>query len=178
MKFIETELGDAWLIEPEPMPDIRGFFARTFCIRQFAERGLETTFVQHSRSQSRTKGTLRGMHFQIPPHGECKVVSCLRGAMLDVIIDLRPQSRTYRKWQAFELSGDNRRQLYIPKGFAHGFQTLTDDVEVNYLISSFYEPNASSGVRFDDPAFAIDWPLPVGAMSDRDRSWPLLAPGS
>ncbi len=178
MLFHPTTLADATLIELEKRGDPRGWFARTFCEEEFARAGLKTRFVQHNASANPKAGTLRGMHFQIPPHGECKVVSCLRGAMLDVIIDLCPQSRTYRKWQAFELSGDNRRQLYIPKGFAHGFQTLTDDVEVNYLISSFYEPNASSGVRFDDPAFAIDWPLPVGAMSDRDRSWPLLAPGS
>lgn len=174
MKFIETSLKDAWLIEPEPVRDPRGFFARTFCANAFAERGMENTFVQHSRSQSQMKGTLRGMHFQIPPHAEVKVVTCVRGAMFDVIIDLRPGSPTFRKWQSFELTQDNRSEVYIPKGFAHGFQTLTDDVEVHYLISSFYEANSSTGVRFDDPAFGIVWPLPVTVLSDRDKGWPLV----
>lgn len=174
MKFTETKLRDAWLIEPEPVRDPRGFFARTFCAKAFAERGMDAEFVQHSRSQSQEKGTLRGMHFQIAPHAETKVVSCVRGAMFDVIIDLRPQSPTYRQWQAFELTQDNRHELYIPKGFAHGFQALTDDVETNYLISSFYDANASSGARYDDPAFGITWPLDVSVISERDRGWGFL----
>ncbi len=174
MKFIETSLKDAWLIEPEPARDPRGFFARTFCAKAFSERGMENNFVQHSRSQSQMKGTLRGMHFQIAPHAEAKVVTCVRGAMFDVIIDLRPESPTFRKWQSFDLTQDNRIEVYIPKGFAHGFQTLSDDVEVSYLISSFYEPNSSTGVRFDDPAFAIKWPLPVSVISERDMGWPLV----
>ncbi len=112
------------------------------------------------------------MHFQTEPHGEVKIVTCLKGAILDVIIDLRPGSPAFRSWQGFELTAENRHRLYIPKGFAHGFQTLTDDVEMAYLISAFYEPAAASGVRFDDPAFGIDWPLPVTVMSDKDRAWP------
>jgi dTDP-4-dehydrorhamnose 3,5-epimerase len=175
MRFLETKLRDAWLLEPEPIRDERGYFARTFCARAFAERGLETHFVQHSRSYSARKGTLRGMHFQTPPHSEVKIVSCLAGAIYDVIVDLRPASPTYRVWQGFELSADNRRQLYVPAGFAHGLQTLTDGAEVGYLISGFYEPSASTGISYDDPTLAIRWPLPVTVISDRDRSWAPLA---
>jgi dTDP-4-dehydrorhamnose 3,5-epimerase len=172
MRFNETNLRDAWLIEPLPACDHRGFFVRTFCARESAEHGLTTRFVQHSASYSMAKGTLRGMHFQHAPHGEVKVVSCLDGAIWDVIIDLRPQSPTYRSWQGFELTAANRRQLYVPEGFAHGFQTLRDDTEVGYLISTFYAPHAAGGVRYDDPAFAIDWPLPLTVISEKDATWP------
>ena len=172
MKFEETSLPGAWLISLEPIGDSRGFFSRTFCEREFAEHGLETRFVQHSASLSREKGTLRGMHFQRDPHGEVKIVTCIKGAILDVIVDLRPDSSTFKKWAGFELTEENRNRLYIPKGFAHGFQTLTDDVELAYLISAFYEPSASTGVRYNDPAFGIEWPLPVTVMSDKDKVWP------
>jgi dTDP-4-dehydrorhamnose 3,5-epimerase len=172
MRFKTTDLLDVWVIIPEPAGDERGFFARTFCTRELGSQGLETNFVQHSVSASARKGTLRGMHFQTEPHGEVKIVTCLKGAILDVIVDLRERSPTFRKWHGFELTADNRHQLYIPKGFAHGFQTLTDDVEVGYLISAFYEPTAASGVRHDDPAFGIAWPLPVTVISDKDRAWP------
>lgn len=175
MRFQETRLCGAWLIEPEPQRDERGFFARTFCAREYAERSLATRFVQNSTSHSVARGTLRGMHFQRAPHGEVKVVSCLRGAIWDVIVDLRPESPTYRRWQGFELTGENRSQLYVPAGFAHGFQTLRDDTEVGYLISAFYAPAAATGVRYDDPAFAIDWPLPVASISEKDRAWPDFA---
>lgn len=172
MRFKKTELPGAWLIVPEPISDNRGFFARTFCERELAGHGLETRFVQHSASVSHLKGTLRGMHFQKEPHGEVKIVTCVRGAILDVIIDLRPGEPTFRRCQAFELTEENRHRLYIPKGFAHGFQTLTDDVELAYLISAFYEPSAATGVRYDDPAFDIEWPLPVSVISEKDKSWP------
>ena len=172
MRFEETKLCGAWLIEAEPAHDERGFFARTFCSREYAKRGLTTQFVQNSTSHSNARGTLRGMHFQRAPHAEVKVVSCLRGALWDVIIDLRPESPTYRRWQGFELSAANQRQLYIPAGFAHGFQTLCDDTRAGYLISAFYVPEAAAGVRYDDPAFAIEWPLPVSVISEKDRSWP------
>jgi len=175
MRFVATTFSDAWLLEPEPIRDERGYFARTFCVREFEERGLETKFVQHSRSYSAKKGTLRGMHYQTPPHAEVKVVSCVAGGIFDVIVDLRPGSLTYRKWQGFELSAENGRQLYVPAGFAHGFQTLTDGAELNYLISAFYEPGASTGVSYDDPTIAIRWPLPVTVISERDRSWGRLA---
>jgi dTDP-4-dehydrorhamnose 3,5-epimerase len=172
VRFLETDLDGARLIDPEPAHDERGFFSRTFCAREFAAQGLETIFVQHSLSSSSRRGTLRGMHFQRPPHGEVKLVECARGAIWDVIIDLRPASPSFGRWQAFELNDENRRQLYIPKGFAHGFQSLSDAAEVRYLISEFYEPSAASGVRHDDPAFAIPWPLPVTAISPKDKDWP------
>ncbi len=175
MRFEQTHLPGAWLAVPEAVHDHRGFFARTFCVRELADQGLVTDFVQHAVSSSLKMGTLRGMHFQVEPHGEVKIVTCLKGAILDVIIDLRPGSAGFRKWQGFELTGANRHRLYIPKGFAHGFQALTDNVEVGYLISAFYEPTAASGVRHDDPAFGIDWPLPVSVISDKDRSWPDFA---
>ncbi len=176
MRFCQTHFSDAWLIELEPAGDARGFFARTFCEREFAAHGLETRFVQHSRSLSADTGTLRGMHFQLPPHEEVKLVTCLKGAIWDVIIDLRTHSPTYKQWQGFELTDENRQQIYIPKGFAHGFQTLSDNAEVGYLISTFYEPSAGAGVRHDDPAFGIEWPLQVTVISDKDRNWPDLGP--
>jgi dTDP-4-dehydrorhamnose 3,5-epimerase len=178
MRFESTDLQGAWLIEPVPARDHRGFFARTFCTQEFADHGLTSRFVQHSRSQSAARGTLRGMHFQRAPHDEVKVVTCLKGAIWDVIIDLRPESPTYRRWQGFELTAENRRHLYVPEGFAHGFQTLCDDTEVGYLISAFYAPLAASGVRYDDPAFAIAWPLPLTAISEKDGSWPAFVDGA
>lgn len=172
MRFVETGLAGAWLIDPEPARDGRGLFMRTFCEREFAMRGLCTRFVQHSVSCSREKGTLRGMHFQRAPHGEVKLVRCAKGEIFDVIIDMRPGSPTRGQWEAFELSSENLRQIYIPEGIAHGFQTLCDGVEVGYLISAFYAPEAACGVRCDDPAFGIRWPLPISAISERDMAWP------
>ncbi|TXR48331.1 dTDP-4-dehydrorhamnose 3,5-epimerase [Phyllobacterium endophyticum] len=174
MRFTETKLNGAWLVEVLPISDDRGSFARTFCLNEFKEHGLETRFVQHSMSHSVRKHTLRGMHFQLAPHEEVKVVSCIRGAIMDVIIDLRPHSPTCRQWAAYELSESNGRQLYIPKGFAHGFQTLRDDAIVSYLISEFYHPQASTGVRWDDPAFGIEWPALPSVLSDKDQVWPLM----
>jgi dTDP-4-dehydrorhamnose 3,5-epimerase len=172
MQFHPTRLDGAWLIKLTPVKDERGAFVRTFCEREFGERGLETRFVQHSLSVNARKGTLRGMHFQRAPHEEVKLVRCQRGAIWDVIVDLRPGSPSYLQWQGFELSAENGLQLYIPKGFAHGFQTLSDDCEVFYLISAFHAPDAASGLRHDDPRFGIEWPLPVSVMSDKDRAWP------
>jgi dTDP-4-dehydrorhamnose 3,5-epimerase len=174
MLFHATDLADARLVETIPHRDERGSFARVFCAHEFSQAGLPTDFVQHSVSRNRLKGTLRGMHFQTAPHEEAKLVRCARGAILDVIIDLRPRSPTYRHWQGFELTEDNGRELYIPKGFAHGFQTLTDDAEIHYLISAYYEPGAGSGVRWDDPAFGIKWPLPISTMSEKDKGWALV----
>jgi len=176
MLFTKTQLEDAWLIEPEPIRDSRGWFARTFCEREFEVHGLETHFVQHSMSQNVQRGTLRGMHFQTAPYAEVKLVRCLKGAIYDVIIDLNPGSPTYRQWQGFELSASNMRQIYIPKGFAHGFQTLDDGCEIGYLISEFYAQEASTGLRWDDPTFGIKWPLPVSVMSDKDKAWPDFKP--
>src|ERR1019366_2103191 len=175
MRFLETGLEGAWLIDLEPVCDDRGFFSRTFCVKEFATLGLETNFVQHSLSYSATRGTLRGMHFQAPPHGEVKIVECLKGAIWDVIIDIRPQSPSFGQWRSFELNAENRRQLYIPAGFAHGFESLSDDTEVRYLISAFYEPSSSSGIRYDDQAFVIPWPLPVTVISGKDQVWPDFA---
>jgi dTDP-4-dehydrorhamnose 3,5-epimerase len=175
MRFETTGLGGAWLVHIEPKHDSRGFFARTFCVSEFQAHGLETDFPQHSISRSFQKGTVRGMHFQREPHGEVKLVRCLSGAICDVIIDLRPESPTFRQWRAFDLSDENGCQLYIPKGFAHGFQTLSDNAQVNYLISDFFTPGASSGVCYNDPAFGITWPLPVTTISEKDLLWPRFA---
>jgi len=172
MHFKTTELEGAYLIEPNPLKDHRGFFMRTFCAREFAKHGLRHEFKQHSTSQTLRLGSIRGMHFQKPPFTEAKVVTCLQGAILDIIIDLRPESPTHGKWQAFELTEANRNQLYVPPRFAHGFQTLKDNTEVAYLISEFYTPEAAAGVRHDDPAFEIKWPLPISEISDKDTSWP------
>lgn len=174
MIFYETELTDARLIDIEPRGDKRGWFGRTFCTTEFGSAGLETVYVQQNASVSAEKGTVRGMHFQRPPNGEVKLLRCLRGAILDVIIDLRRTSPTFLRHQGFELSAENRRMLYVPKGFAHGFQTLTDDVEVSYLVSEPYTPASEGGVRFNDPLFGIVWPLPVTVISEKDTNWPLL----
>lgn len=172
MRFQSVGLDGAWVIVPEPHRDHRGEFARTFCVREFGQLGLETAFVQHATSRTIASGTVRGMHFQCDPHTEVKIVTCTKGVVYDVIVDLRRVSPTYRQWRGVELSMDNQCRLYVPKGFAHGFQTLTDDAEVSYLISSYYEQAASGGVRHDDPAFGIEWPLPVTTLSEKDRTWP------
>ncbi|MEZ5857063.1 MAG: dTDP-4-dehydrorhamnose 3,5-epimerase [Hyphomicrobiaceae bacterium] len=174
MIFKPLSLTGAWLIEPEPYRDDRGTFARTFCAEEFAANGLAITFPQHSLALTKARGTMRGMHFQRQPHAEIKLVRCVAGAVYDVIIDLRPKSATYGRWLGFELTQANGHQIYVPEGFAHGCQTLTDDASVQYLISKPYAPEAASGVRYNDPAFAITWPLPVTAISDRDAAWPLL----
>jgi dTDP-4-dehydrorhamnose 3,5-epimerase len=174
MIFHETSLADAYLLDLEPRGDGRGFFARTFCKDEFGARGMATDFVQGNDSLSAHKGTVRGMHFQRRPHTEAKLVRCIRGALLDVIVDMRGDSPSYLRHEAFELTADNRRQLYVPPGFAHGFQTLTDDTEASYLVSARYAPTHEGGVRHDDPVLGISWPLPVSVISDKDRGWPLL----
>jgi dTDP-4-dehydrorhamnose 3,5-epimerase len=172
MRFEAIDLDGAWLVHPEQMQDSRGYFVRTFCINEFREHGLETNFPQHSVSSSFEKGTVRGMHFQRDPHGEVKLVRCLSGAIWDVIIDIRPESPTFRQSRGFELSGENGLQLYIPSGFAHGFQTLHDETRVNYLISEFHAPGAADGIRHNDPAFNVKWPLPVTTIAEKDLLWP------
>lgn len=172
MIFTPTRLEGLWVVELEPHADDRGYFARTWCPREFAAQGLETRLAQASVSYNRRRGTLRGMHLQRPPHAEAKVVRCTRGAIWDVAIDLRPDSPTHAQWEAFELTAENGTALYIPQGFAHGFQTLAPETDVFYLISEFHAPEAAAGVRYDDPAFAIAWPLPVSAISGRDAAWP------
>lgn len=175
MLFSRTDLDGVWLIEASPITDERGSFARTFCIDEMEALALEYRFVQHSLSRSVEKHTLRGLHFQRAPHQEVKLVSCLKGAIWDVAVDLRPQSRSYCRWTAAELSADNMRQLYIPEGFAHGFLSLTEDAVVGYLISARYHPASAAGARYDDPALAIDWPAKPAVMSEKDGNWPLLA---
>lgn len=175
MQFRPTTLSDAWLISLEPVRDSRGFFARTFCVKEFATHGLETNYPQHSISFSTRSGTIRGMHYQHEPHREVKLVRCVKGAIWDVIIDIRPTSPTYRRWEGFELSGENNHQLYIPKGFAHGFQTLSNDVEVSYLISEPYAPQSATGIRYDNSSFAITWPLPLSQIAEKDLRWPNFA---
>jgi dTDP-4-dehydrorhamnose 3,5-epimerase len=172
VKFVPTPLEGAYLIELEKRGDHRGFFARFFCEREFAEAGLETRFVQVNNSLTAARGTLRGMHLQLPPAAEVKVVRCIRGALHDVIVDLRPDSPSYLKWFGADLSADNRVMMYVPRGFAHGFMTLTDDAEALYLVSAFYSPATERGMRFDDPQFGIRWPMPPEEMSAKDREWP------
>ncbi|NWF79391.1 MAG: dTDP-4-dehydrorhamnose 3,5-epimerase [Chloroflexi bacterium] len=171
MIFIETELKGAHIIELERREDNRGFFARTWCQQEFAAHGLAAHIVQVNLSYNHTRGTLRGMHFQTAPYAEAKLVRAVRGAIYDVIIDLRPDSPTYKRWIGVELTADNHRALYVPEGFAHGFQTLEDHTDVLYAMSAFHTPFAASGLRYNDPAFAITWPLPVSVISERDTSW-------
>jgi dTDP-4-dehydrorhamnose 3,5-epimerase len=174
MKFIETLLKGAFVIEPERIEDERGFFARTFCRREFEERGLNPNLAQCSISFNRHRGTLRGMHYQAPPHAECKLVRCTRGAIYDVLVDLRSKSPTFRCWTAVELSADNRRVLYVPEGLAHGFETLADETEVFYEISEPYHPELSRGFWYADPAIDIKWPITPTRMSQRDARWPFF----
>lgn len=172
MKFSETALKGAFIIEPERIEDERGFFARTFCRREFEARGLNPDLVQCSISFNHQRATLRGMHYQSAPHGEAKLVRCTRGAIYDVIIDLRPQSPTFRRWVAVDISAENHLMVYVPEGFAHGFQTLQDETEVSYHISEFYSPERARGVRWNDPAFAIGWPIADPVISVRDQTHP------
>jgi dTDP-4-dehydrorhamnose 3,5-epimerase len=174
MRFIPTALAGACIIEPEPHEDSRGFFARTFCAQEFTEHGLAASFVQCSISFNVRRGTLRGLHYQLPPSGEVKLVRCTSGALLDVIVDLRPESPSYLQHIGVELTAQNRRALYVPQMFAHGLQTLADNTEVFYQISEFYAPDLARGLRFDEPKLKIRWPLPVEVMSERDATWPLL----
>jgi len=172
MEFIETELNEAYIIELEEHVDERGFFARTFCVNEFAEEGIDFNPVQRNLSYNKFKHTLRGMHYQESPYEEAKLVSCVRGSMYDVIIDIREDSTTLDKWIGVELTASNRKMLFVPKGFAHGFLTLEDDTEVSYLMSDFYKPGVGRGIKWDDPYFNIKWPAEVSVISDKDRNWP------
>lgn len=174
MKFLPTPLAGAYVVELEPLQDERGFFARSFCQDEFRAHGLEPVIAQCNVSFNRKRGTLRGLHYQAEPHAEAKLVRCTRGAIWDVIVDLRKGSATARKWYAIELTPDNRRALYIPKGFAHGFQTLADDTEVLYQMSEFYHPESARGVRWDDRTLAIQWPIKEAVISPRDRAFPIF----
>ncbi len=171
MNFSETKLKGAYLIEPERIADERGFFARSWCQREFGEQGLNTTLVQCNLSFNHKAGTLRGMHYQLPPFAETKLVRCTQGAIYDVIIDIRPASATFSQWIGVELTQENRLMLYVPPGFAHGFQTLVDGSEVFYQMSEFYAPTYARGLRWNDPAFAIRWPQPVSVIAARDQQY-------
>ncbi|MEE4185298.1 MAG: dTDP-4-dehydrorhamnose 3,5-epimerase [Gammaproteobacteria bacterium] len=169
MHFLSTPLGGAKLIDLNRIGDDRGFFARVFCEREFAADGLVSQFVQVNNSLSADKGTLRGMHYQLAPHAETKLVRCIRGALWDVIIDLRPDSPTFGQHFGAELSAENRRMMYVPKGFAHGFLTLEDHTEAFYFVDEFYAPDLERGIRWNDPEFGIDWPIEPVIVSDKDR---------
>ena len=174
MKFTPAGLAGAYVIDLDRLEDERGYFARTFCRDEFAAHGLHSVFPQCNTSFNARKGTLRGMHYQEKPHEEAKIIRCTRGAIHDVIVDIRRDSRTYRKWIAVELTADNARMLYIPEGFAHGFQTLADGSEVFYQMSEMFHPESARGLRWNDPALAIRWPLASPIVSERDAAYPDL----
>lgn len=170
MIFHKTPLAGAYLIELEKKGDERGFFARAFCQKEFAAHDLVTTFVQVNNSLTGRKGTLRGMHYQLPPHAETKLVRCIRGSLYDLILDLRPGSPTFGQSYGAELSAENRLMMYVPRGFGHGFMTLSDDAEAFYFVDAFYAPESERGVRWNDPRFALQWPMPPTVISDKDRA--------
>ncbi len=175
MRFVETPVKGAYVIDLEPVQDARGFFARAWCQNELESRGLVGRVAQSNLSFNVAKGTLRGLHYQVAPHEEVKFIRCIAGSIFDVIVDLRPDSPTFRAWFGVELSAENRKMLYVPKGFAHGYQTLVDLAEVFYLTSEFYAPKHERGVRWNDPAFGICWPLPPVAISARDQAFPDFA---
>lgn len=176
MIFHETKLQGAYVIDIERVEDERGFFARSFCQKEFRKFGLEDGMAQCNISFNTKKHTLRGLHYQLAPHAEAKLVRCTRGGIFDAIVDLRDGSPTYRQWYATELTGENRRMLYIPKGFAHGLLTLEDNTEVFYVMSDFYSSDHARGLRWDDPAIGIQWPVERPIVSERDKSFQLLSP--
>jgi dTDP-4-dehydrorhamnose 3,5-epimerase len=175
MKFLRTSFPEVWMVALELREDERGFFARTSCEAEFGQHGLNTRWPQCSLTYTARRGTLRGLHYQADPKPETKLVRCARGAIYDVAVDIRPESPSFRRWEGFELTSANHLQLYVPAGFAHGFQTLEDDCEVFYQISEFYVPELARGVRWDDPALKILWPVPNPTLSVRDRALPRLS---
>ncbi len=178
MIFHETSLRGSYVLEMEKVEDERGFFARTWCNEELEAQNLDTNLAQCSLSFNRYKGTLRGMHFQVPPHAETKLVWCTKGAIFDVIVDIRAHSNTYLSWVGVELTEENLKMVYIPKGFAHGFQTLVDNSEVFYFVSDAYCPEAGRGMHWDDPAIQISWPqVETRVISERDQNWPMFIPG-
>lgn len=168
MIFTKTALDGAYIIEPEKRADDRGFFARIWCENEFKDHGLKTNLVQANMSRSNFKGTLRGMHYQLPPFAETKLVRCTKGGIFDVIIDIRKDSKTYKQWIGVELTEENHKMLYVPEGFAHGFLTLTDNAEATYLVTAFYNGEHERGLRYNDEAFAIKWPIAITNISDKD----------
>jgi dTDP-4-dehydrorhamnose 3,5-epimerase len=177
MQFSDTVVAGAMAIDPSPHLDDRGRFMRAWCSREFAEHGLEFLPVQANMGFSRQQGTVRGLHFQVAPALEAKLVRCTRGSMFDVALDLRSESPSFGRWYGTVLSAENGRMLYVPEGCAHGYQTLEENTEMYYLTSAFYAPSAARGVRFDDPAFQIEWPLAATVVSEQDHNWPLVQRG-
>lgn len=171
MKFTETKLAGAYIIDLNKIEDDRGFFARTFCTQELEDHNLIPEVKQANMSWNEKSGTMRGMHYQVDPYQETKLVRCVRGALYDVIIDLRADSPTYGEWIGVELTADNRRALFVPRDFAHGFVTLEDNTDAFYMVSQSYVPNAESGIRWNDPKFAIDWPIQPSLVSDKDANW-------
>lgn len=174
MQFVETRLRGAFVIEIEPRSDNRGFFSRAFCQREFQDHGLKPTIAQANIAFNHKRGTVRGMHFQFPPYAETKLVRATRGAIIDIIVDLRPESPTFLQSVSVELSADNHRALYVPERFAHGYQTLEDGTETSYQVGEYYAPGSEGGLSPFDPALRLEWPLPVTEMSDKDRQWATL----
>lgn len=174
MQFTELPLPGARLIDIEPFTDHRGFFARSYCQQEVKEHGLEHEVVQANLSFNNCEGTIRGLHYQIAPALECKYIRCIRGAIFDVIVDLRRDSPTYRQHTSVQLTDENRQTLFVPAMFAHGFQTLTDNTEVMYMVTAYYTPEYERGLHYADPALSIDWPIPVSQVSDKDQHWPYL----
>jgi dTDP-4-dehydrorhamnose 3,5-epimerase len=174
LRFTETPILGVWVADVDRIEDERGFFGRMWCQREFAEHGLNSEMVQANVGYSKRRGTLRGLHYQAAPHEEAKFIKCTQGAIFDVAVDLRSDSSTFREWFGTELTDRNRTMLYVAEGCAHGYIALTEDAEIFYLTSEFFVPSAARGVRFDDPAFAIEWPIEVEVISEQDGSWPLL----
>lgn len=175
MKFTETCLSGSFIVDMERISDSRGFFGRAFCQKEFEAHGLKTVVAQANFASTKSKGTLRGLHFQFPPAAETKLVRCTRGAILDLIVDLRPESPTYLQHVGVELSADNQRALYVPERFAHGYQTLCDGTDMLYQTSEFYTPGCESGLLYCDPVLGLKWPLPVAVVSDKDKAWSPLS---
>jgi dTDP-4-dehydrorhamnose 3,5-epimerase len=175
VQFTKTQIAGAWIIDPATRKDDRGHFFRAWCSKEFSDQGMQFQPVQANMGFSIKKGTVRGLHYQVAPALEAKLVRCTRGAMFDVVLDIRTDSPTCGTWHAVELTPENGKMLLLPEGCAHGYQTLDDNTEMHYMASQFYAPNEARGVRFDDPAFNIQWPLPVSSISEQDRNWPLSA---
>jgi len=172
MNFIETEIKDLFVVELNKIGDERGFFARAWCEKEFADKNLTSRMLQANTSYSKDKGTLRGLHYQVSPHEEAKLMRCIKGAIFDVAVDLRPESKTYKKWFGIELTESNRKMLFIPEGFAHGYQTLVENTEAFYMSSAFYAPEAERGLRWNDPAIGINWPITDELnITEKDLSW-------
>jgi dTDP-4-dehydrorhamnose 3,5-epimerase len=174
MKFLKCDVAGAWVIDPTPHPDERGRFMRAWCKHEFANHGIDFTPMQANMGLSLQRGTIRGLHYQLAPALEAKLVRCTRGSIYDVVVDLRTGSPTRRLWYGLELTADNGRMFYVPEGCAHGCQSMRDNSEIHYMTSAFYAPEQARGIRYDDPAIGIRWPLPVSVISAQDRNWPLI----